>query len=527
MTTSSDIATRLGDPGFTPGIKTLRALLDLSGADDEDTAKLAARAVLRIERQYAGRVAKAVVTRAREAARPARGRLTQLAGRLVAEARDPDGDARAWLLDALGDDDPKTRRAATRALGKLAPAPEITAALEAAFARAASDDDKKALGLALGKAGVAVGQTGRAGLIAEREEARRSPGAIDLLRAPASPLRVFHKTRSGLEEIVKREIGRGARFFAPGVVETKLAGPLAEALAIRTAAEIAFPLADREVEDLPSDVADALASEEALAIFRAFTSTKAPIRFRVALARGGHQRALVWKIAEATRARTKELVNDPKESTWEVAVDVAGSRLRIELVPRGFVDPRFSYREDVVPASSHPTIAAALARVAPRRDDDVVWDPFAGAGAELIERAKLGPYARLFGTDIESAAVAAARANARRAGVSRILVERGDALDPLVPPDGVTTIITNPPMGRRVQRGTHAELLERFVDRAAEVLVPGGALVWIVPEPQRLRARAAEAGFVLESATSLDMSGFSAELSVYVKPGLSRTRKRR
>ena len=133
----------------------------------------------------------------------------------------------------------------------------------------------------------------------------------------------------------------------------------------------------------------------------------------------------------------------------------------------------------------------------------------------------------MFGTDIEATAVAAARANVKRAGVERVLIERGDALDPLVPPDGVTLIITNPPMGRRVQRGTHAELLLGFVDRAAEVLVPGGALVWIVPEPQRVRERAESAGFIIDHATSMDMSGFSAELSVYMKPGLRQKRTRR
>ena len=48
-------------------------------------------------------------------------------------------------------------------------------------------------------------------------------------------------------------------------------------------------------------------------------------------------------------------------------------------------------------------------------------------------------------------------------------------------------IVTNPPMGRRVQRGTHGELLERFVDHAARVLVPGGVLVWAAPDPASCR----------------------------------------
>jgi 23S rRNA G2445 N2-methylase RlmL len=425
--------------------------------------------------------------------------------------------ARAWLLEALEDDDPKTRRAAARALGNLAKAADVTSALKKALAGAKHDDDKKALGLALGKAGVEAGQTGRARLIAAREGARLAPGKIDVEHV-LSKQRLHFYARSGLEEVLKDEISKKTRFVSPGVIEATLDGPLANALAYRTAIEVGFPLADRKASaDLAADVSDALTSDEALGVFRDFT-TGAPVRFRVAFARGGHQRSLVWKIAELIAAKTKDIVNDPKESTWEVVVDVAGPTLKITLFPRAYEDQRFTYRQVVVPASSHPTVAAALARIAPRDKHDVVWDPFCGAGAELIERARLGPYGRLFGTDLEKDAVEASKANAKRAGVERILVEKGDALDPLVPPDGVTVILTNPPMGRRVQRGTHADLLDRFVERAFEVLVPGGALVWLVPEPRRTHAHAAKAGFVVERATAVDMGGFSAELSVYVKP---------
>ena len=143
----------------------------------------------------------------------------------------------------------------------------------------------------------------------------------------------------------------------------------------------------------------------------------------------------------------------------------------------------------------------------------------AGAGAELVERARLGPYARLVGTDVDAKAVAATLANMERAGVdrARISVEQASALDRV--PDGVTLILTNPPMGRRVERGTHAELLERFVDHAAHVLVPGGALVWLVPEPRHIQDRAKAAGLERARAFSVDMGGFSAELGVYLKSG--------
>jgi 23S rRNA G2445 N2-methylase RlmL len=266
--------------------------------------------------------------------------------------------------------------------------------------------------------------------------------------------------------------------------------------------------------ELAEAIVRALTDPRALAILRAFTEG-GPIRFRLAWTRGGHRRALAWRCAELVAAATKELVNDPTASTWEVVVDDHEDRVAIELVPRGFADDRFAYRTATVPASSHPTLAAALVRLVPPRPDDVVWDPFAGAGAELVERARLGPYRSLTGTDLESDAIAAARVNLAAAGVSDASLVVADALT--FDPGRVTLIVTNPPMGRRVQRGKHAELLERFAERAGRLLAPGGALVWAAPDPTRLHARAARAGLVLERSFTVDMGGFPAELSVHRK----------
>jgi hypothetical protein len=72
-------------------------------------------------------------------------------------------------------------------------------------------------------------------------------------------------------------------------------------------------------------------------------------------------------------------------------------------------------------------------------------------------------------------------------------------------------------MGRRLHRGTHGDVLERFVAHAAELLAPGGALVWTVPEPKKIRPVAKRAGLHLERWWVVDMGGFPAELSVYGK----------
>jgi 23S rRNA G2445 N2-methylase RlmL len=534
---AGDLVARLGDPGFTPSVRTLGALLDLVCGGDEDRAKAGERGVLRIEAQYATRVAAEVVRRARAEARPGRARATLIAGRLAALGRDPEGVALAWMLEALEDADTKTRRAAARGLGNVTPKQaKIETALAQAFDRVRSDADRSALALALGKMGgeaarARLGGTKhvRAAVIAERDAARGAPASIDAARSLPSAVRVRFHTRSGLEEIVREELGDdfgAARLVAPGIVEATLEGPLTRALAVRTATHVGIALEppSRASDDRAAAIVTALTSQGALAIFQGLTETKgsAPIRFRLEVKPGGHQRALVWRCAELLRERTKALVNDPKDSTWEVVVR-GTAQLDIELVPRAYVDERFAYREDLVAASSHPTIAAALARVAPRRDDDVVWDPFAGAGAELVERARVGPYARLVGTDVDARAVAGARRNLARAGLDRATVEEADATE--YAPAGVTAIITNPPMGRRVERGSHADLLERFVVHAAKLLAPGGSITWLVPEPKRIRPVAERAGLRFSRGITVDMGGFPAELSVYVK-GERTSRKR-
>jgi tRNA G10 N-methylase Trm11 len=202
-------------------------------------------------------------------------------------------------------------------------------------------------------------------------------------------------------------------------------------------------------------------------------------------------------------------------STWELLVAHNGRRVDVTLAPRGLRDPRFSWRGADVPAASHPTIAAALARVAGARPDDIVWDPFVGSGAELVERARLGPYRSLLGSDIDSRALVAARKNLSGAGLEAHL-EVGNAL--AIAPEGVTLIITNPPMGRRSSRSAVlADTLSRFVTHAASILRPEGRLVWMAPWPGSARAAGTQSGLELVSARTVDLGGFDVELQHWVK----------
>jgi 23S rRNA G2445 N2-methylase RlmL len=514
------------DPGFTPRARDLDALVDL--LPDEDLGRHAERAIARL----GPAAVDGLQERLASSAPGLRARIVRVLGRLAGDER-----AAGALRAALDDGDAKTRRNAAMALGR-----GRAAGSEDELLRSWETDPRpemrRTLAASLGKVGTArslpllreatraddaelarIAQ--RAVMMIERTGSRATRGRIDASRAAPSPTDVLVLCRRGLDDILADELSRvaaltGVRPDGPGRLRGRLAGPLEAIFAARTMLGFRFPLAAEWVAegDQPKDViARALTGEAARAILA--TWTEGAVRYRIAWADGGHKRAATWSVAEAVAKRAPELVNDPTESLWEVVVDVRGRFVDVALSPRGLEDPRFAWRRGDVPASSHPTIAAALARVAGARDDDVVWDPFVGAGAELVERARLGPYLRLHGSDLEDRALAVARGNLAAAGVQASL-ERGDALT--FAPPGVTLVITNPPMGRRASRTAGlADVLDGFVAHAAAVLAPGGRLVWVTPWAKRARVAAEGAGLRLAASHVIDLGGFDAELQRWDK----------
>jgi 23S rRNA G2445 N2-methylase RlmL len=516
------------DPGFTPRARDLGALVDLL-AGDETLAKHVERAIARIG---PGAV-EPLVTRLEKARPPLRARLVRCIGRFPSDAT-----ARAALLGALRDADAKTRRNAAMALGHVS-GEAVEAALLGAWNADSRPEMRRTIAASLGKVGSArsasllreaaasddaelVRIATRASMMVDRTATRAERGRLDPTRTPPAPLDAVILARAGLEGLLAEELARVAavsdvRAVGPGRVRVRLAGPLGALFAARTMLGARFPLPTEWVTDtssLEEAVAHAITSDAARALLAAWTV--GPVRYRIAWAGGGHRRAVTWNVARAVARRAPELVNDPTASLWELVIETRGRSVEASLAPRALDDPRFVWRRGDVPAASHPTIAAALARLAGARADDVVWDPFVGSGAELVERALLGPWRELRGTDVEERALLAARENLDAAGFTATL-ERADALK--AEPRGVTLVITNPPMGRRASRAAGlADTLDRFVGHAAAVLVAGGRLAWVAPWPARARAAAAQAGLVLDRALVVDMGGFDAEMQRWTKP---------
>jgi len=519
---------RLQNPGFTPRLREIGGLVDLLG--EESHAKAALRALVRL-----GTAAVAPLRERFEAAQPPeRAHVVQAIGRFATEPA-----AVEVLLLALGDEDPKTRRNAAIGLGHAGPArADIEEALLTAWDADPRPPMRRTIAASLGKTGTAralpllreASQSedgelariaGQARAMIERDVSRLVPSRLASDRSAPRPVDVLVFARRGLEEMLADELSGIAavvdvRVDGPGRVRARLAGAIDALYAARTMLSFRFVLPrERRAsgESLSETVARAATSDAARSLFATWTDGAA--RYRLAWAEGGHRRSATWDATRAIAARAPDLVNDPTGSTWEIAVAYDDDAVEATLAPQSLTDPRFTWRRGDVPAASHPTIAAALARVAGVREDDVVWDPFVGSGSELIERALLGPYRELVGSDVDPRALGVARENLAAAGLTARLEER-DAM--AAPPEGVTLVITNPPMGRRAARSQGLDvLLDRFVAHAAAALGPRGRLVWLSPWPRRSRTAAQHAGLTLDGARLVDMGGFDAELQRWLK----------
>lgn len=519
-----DLLAAARQPSFTPAVRDLPALLALL---DGDPATSDERAVERAVARTGLAGPRAVVARLPGAPPPLRGRLVRLLGRLAA-AGDPDGALGACLIALAADADAKSRKNALAALGRLH-GPEVSQALLAAWAREERPDHRRTIAEALGKAGGEAAQAALDGAAGDpeleriaaqaRSMLRRSlepeGPAIDLGARPDQPRPIVLSCRRGLEALLVEELGEIDRALAPqkdgpGRVAARLAGPIGAPASARIALSLGFPLPPVSADPDPAIAAGrALAAPETLRLLAALGA----VRYRLEWKSGRRRGAILRAVREVGRL-APSLVNDPSARAVEVLADERDGQVWLELRPR-LDDARFAWRVADVPAASHPTIAAALARVAGARADDVVWDPFVGSAAELIERARLGGVARSIGSDLDERALDAARKNLAAARVSAELIG-GDAL--AVAPRGVTLILTNPPLGRRVHRRADlADLLERFVAHAARLLAPGGRLVWISPHGARTLAAAERAGLAARTITMVDLGGFEGALQRFDK----------
>ncbi len=189
------------------------------------------------------------------------------------------------------------------------------------------------------------------------------------------------------------------------------------------------------------------------------------------------------------------------------------------------------YRPEANAAPLRETLAAALVINSRLREDTLLWDPFCGSGTIAIEGVMLMTHRapglfrsfagekfpalnasiwddarneaenavtdtdfRARGTDIDPDAIATAKANARRAGVSKHIEFYTADATKIKKPDGRGTLICNPPYGERMLSMRDAEALYRDMGKTFRAMEPWQVYVLTSCEYfERLYGRRADA----------------------------------
>jgi 23S rRNA G2445 N2-methylase RlmL len=164
-----------------------------------------------------------------------------------------------------------------------------------------------------------------------------------------------------------------------------------------------------------------------------------------------------------------------------------------------------AYKQEHIPGSLKPSVAAALLFLAQARPQHIVLDPCCGAGTILIEAAGMG--AKAIGGDQDAAAIAAAHSNAETAGVT-LNVQTWDARALPLQDASIDRIVTNLPWGRQVEVDT--ELASFYQATCAEmerVLVANGRIVLLTNLPQLVTFANKKANKIIERQLEISLFG--------------------
>ena len=445
---------------------------------------------------------------------------------------------RQWLLSLLADPAEKIRRYAMTALPKIGAGRTEERQLLSLLSKTSADREKKFLGKALEKIGGSatldlIRQQGISLPLLNEQRAKanlarqQKPSSIrfSIPFSDVSQLRIHLRCRTGLEPILSQEVKDSKTPFRiveirPGLLTLAPTAPfrLDDLFSLRCFSTASFLLGTlQKSPSVVEPLATLIASPLARSLLQTFTD--GPIRYRFEWMGKGHQRSAVRQIAQRVYALCPDLLNDSREAPWAIEIHPTPMGDFVELRPRLSPDPRFPYRQQDVPAASHPPLAAAMARLAGPFPDETVWDPFCGSALELIERVRLTGVRRILGTDLSPDAIQAARANwqaARFPGVSADFVLR-DFRDfekiPNYGPASISLLITNPPLGKRVPIPNLRGLLEELFTVASVALRPGGRMVWINP----LKIKPPASSLRIEFQQTVDLGGFACRLELLRK----------
>lgn len=238
----------------------------------------------------------------------------------------------------------------------------------------------------------------------------------------------------------------------------------------------------------------------------------------IAQKRGSH----VYRRVDALKALAKGLAGKLPAS-WKPAAENAALEVWLSINgPSAVCGVRLSdrsmrhrtYKEEHLPASLRPVVAAAMAKLAGVQPGMRVIDPMCGVGTILTECLAMQPSAFVVGGDRELNALRAADANLRR--LAEPLLVQWDARRLPLPDASFDRLISNPPFGKQLgDVKTIGELYYGMVAEAKRVVKSGGRVVYLVMEHEPLAQAAKDAGWRLAVRRRIRLLGQPAVITVY------------
>lgn len=129
---------------------------------------------------------------------------------------------------------------------------------------------------------------------------------------------------------------------------------------------------------------------------------------------------------------------------------------------------RRSWRNKTMPASLNPALAYILCKLANITENDILYDPFCGAGTIAVTAAKYFKPKKVLASDLSGKAVDFTIQNFKSAGIhkNKFSVFRSNISQVKLQSESIDKVITNLPFGVRV--GTHNENIKIYKTLAAK-----------------------------------------------------------
>ena len=178
---------------------------------------------------------------------------------------------------------------------------------------------------------------------------------------------------------------------------------------------------------------------------------------------------------------------------------------------------RREWRKAYVPAGINPSLAYILCMVADLSEEDIVYDPFCGAGVIPITALKYFNVKRVICSDISGKAIEKSEINFNTAGINKgkYRLFRSDIKDVALNKKNVDKIISNLPFGIRVgKHSNNIEIYKSLEVSANRLLRTRGKLVLLTQEKKLLREVFSKENWNVKSVLRVDEGGLLPEVFV-------------